>query len=316
MKTIFKCRIGSHLYGLNTPESDEDYIGVFIPDTESILGLQHVEIIDKSTKKSSSRRRNTKEDVDYKLFSLHKFLQLLLNNNPNIVEILFANSDNILLEEPEFKFLRDNYDKIVSQKIYYSFSGYAFSQKKYLITKKERYLSLKNAVEYLDSILEERAITQPEADKLNSILKFYKGEKGNTQPFHKGMDIPFIYSRIKYEFDQYGYRVKELNFNAPPEETYDRKFGYHLVRLMVEAVEFLKTGKIKYPIEGKGREDILKVKNGELTLTQVLSLYETYKKKADEAFAKTKLPKKPNFDFINNYLIETYRKNICGEKNE
>ena len=33
-KVILKVRSGSNLYGTNTPKSDTDYIGVFIPQDE------------------------------------------------------------------------------------------------------------------------------------------------------------------------------------------------------------------------------------------------------------------------------------------
>ena len=33
---ILKIRAGSHLYGTNTIDSDEDYIGIFLPEPEPI----------------------------------------------------------------------------------------------------------------------------------------------------------------------------------------------------------------------------------------------------------------------------------------
>ena len=32
-----KCKHGSHLYGLNTPNSDIDYKGIFMPDLNELL---------------------------------------------------------------------------------------------------------------------------------------------------------------------------------------------------------------------------------------------------------------------------------------
>ena len=45
-KVILKIRAGSHLYGLNTPTSDEDFIGVYLSTPEELLGLNHSEIIE------------------------------------------------------------------------------------------------------------------------------------------------------------------------------------------------------------------------------------------------------------------------------
>ena len=102
-KVILKVRAGSHLYGLNTPESDEDFMGVFIPSDEDLLGLINVKQVNNSTKSSSVNTRNTKDDIDDVMYALPEFLKLLLANNPNIVETLFINPENIIICEPEFQ---------------------------------------------------------------------------------------------------------------------------------------------------------------------------------------------------------------------
>jgi hypothetical protein len=40
---IFEIRVGSHLFGTSTPESDEDYFGVFMPGPELLYGFQRCE---------------------------------------------------------------------------------------------------------------------------------------------------------------------------------------------------------------------------------------------------------------------------------
>lgn len=37
MIEVVKMKFGSHLYGLNTPNSDVDYITVFIPDVKDLI---------------------------------------------------------------------------------------------------------------------------------------------------------------------------------------------------------------------------------------------------------------------------------------
>jgi predicted nucleotidyltransferase len=55
---ILKIRAGSHLYGLNTAQSDEDYVGVYLNTPEEMLGLNSSEIIDDSvvSKRENSNR--------------------------------------------------------------------------------------------------------------------------------------------------------------------------------------------------------------------------------------------------------------------
>lgn len=310
-KIIFRIKSGSHLYGLNRPESDLDYVSVFIPSEEYILGLKKVEEVDNSTKKSNTKRRNSGDDVDDKMYSLPKFLRLLMNNNPNIVETLFAPSNVTEILEPEFRELIENSDKIVSTKVFHSFTGYAYSQRKHLVNKRMRFKSLEEAKSYLNSIgISDRPITEEESSKLNSILQFYKGEKGNTESFHKGMPLSHIYSRIKSEYDMYGYRVRELNFVGDGGDSYDRKFAYHLIRLLDEGRQLLETGRIEFPLGGEAREDIIRIRKGEVPYGKLIERYDYYNEKVERIYEHTKLRRSPDFDWANKYLIRTLKESL------
>lgn len=64
---ILEIRSGSHLYGLNTENSDEDYIGIFLAPIEYHLGLQKVEQVDLSIKdKKNIEGTNKIEVADFK----------------------------------------------------------------------------------------------------------------------------------------------------------------------------------------------------------------------------------------------------------
>jgi len=133
---ILKVRTGSYLYGTNTPTSDVDYIGVFIPDKKYVLGLHQVEQVNMST--SSDKKKNTKDDIDYNIYSLPKFIKLLIKNNPNIIELLFAPDDCIVVNTAYWTMLRDKYRLFVSKNAYKSFTGYAFNQSKKLKNSKDK----------------------------------------------------------------------------------------------------------------------------------------------------------------------------------
>ena len=60
--SIFTCITGSHLYGTNIESSDKDFVGIFLPTEEYLLGLRNVEIVDMSTK--TEDKKETK-DVQY-----------------------------------------------------------------------------------------------------------------------------------------------------------------------------------------------------------------------------------------------------------
>ena len=155
-----------------------------------------------------------------------------------------------------------------------------------------------------------RGLTELEASDLNRTLKYYKGRKGNTESFHKGMPLKTIYEKLIDERDNYGWRVKTDTFDTLG---YDVKFAYHLIRILSEGEELLRTGKLSYPISGKAREDIISVREGKVKLEQLLEMYEEYDEKCKEANENTVLPKKPNFNFANDYLIETLQNQIILE---
>ena len=82
---LFEYIRGSHLYGLNTENSDEDHGGIYIEPLESIMGLGigFPEVVcDKNN--------------DETWYSFKKYMSLLLNSNPNILESLYVPKDKIL----------------------------------------------------------------------------------------------------------------------------------------------------------------------------------------------------------------------------
>lgn len=110
-------RSGSHSYGLATPESDEDFRGVFIPSKEDILGLHHA-------------RHVERKEPDIVLKSLEDFLRLALDGNPNIIEQLFIDDENLILCHDLFDVFRANRKMFLSKKVLHSYTGYAIGQLK------------------------------------------------------------------------------------------------------------------------------------------------------------------------------------------
>jgi len=316
-KIIYRIRVGSQLYGLSTPESDEDFLSVFLPSDEDLLGLNKVDMINNSTKSSSEDRRNTKDDIDDVSYSLPKFMHLLLGNNPNIVETLFATGENVLICEPEFQPLIDNYKKLISQKIYFSFTSYAYSQKKKLITKKERYASLTNGIKLVenrftkDQLTDRKyGLTQDDADWMNKNLDFYKNRDGNAESFHIGLPLHVNYEKLVSERDNYGWRVKTDTFLS---HGYDLKFGMHSIRIMAEGLMLLETSKLEFPFTGEHKINVMRIRNGDVYLDELLEMHETYAKLCEKALETTVLPKKPNFKWANNYLVNILRNNIIKD---
>jgi predicted nucleotidyltransferase len=133
---IYKIRIGSTMYGTIVETSDEDLSGIFIPDQDYVLGIKKVEQVELS-EKISKTIRNQKGDTDYVVYSLTKIIPLLIANNPNIIEFLFAPESCVLLRTQFSDELINNRHLFLSKKAYHTFKGYAYAQRQKLIVKRE-----------------------------------------------------------------------------------------------------------------------------------------------------------------------------------
>jgi predicted nucleotidyltransferase len=131
---IYKIRTGSIMYGTNLPESDNDFLGIFIPDKEYVLGIKHCEQVSLS-EKISNTIRNQWGDMDYTVYSLTKFIPLAIANNPNILELFFAPTHCQLVTSPYASELLANKELFLSKKAYHTFKGYAYAQRKKLEVK-------------------------------------------------------------------------------------------------------------------------------------------------------------------------------------
>jgi predicted nucleotidyltransferase len=114
-KLLYKVIAGSKAYGLDLPTSDTDIRGIFLCDNEYRLGNGYIEQVNDNT-----------NDIVY--YDVNRFINLLSNNNPNIIENLFVPKDKILILDDRIKPLYDNRHKFLTKQIKYTFGGYAVSQ--------------------------------------------------------------------------------------------------------------------------------------------------------------------------------------------
>jgi predicted nucleotidyltransferase len=313
-KIIYKLKVGSHLYGLNIPESDTDYTGVFLQKSENILGTHKVKELDLSTNKTNTK--NTNDDIDEKYHALDHFLYMLGKNNPTVLEYLYPQEECLLQDSEIMRELRENTDKIISKRVWNSFTGYAYAQRKKMVTKRERFLNLQKGIklcEERDWDLEDKCytLTEEDASILNEILKYYKGAKNDTRSFTKGHSLQVVYGKIVDEYNAYGYRLHTDSFKKLQ---YDCKHGMHLLRLLYEGKELMETGKLTFPIPEPYRSEMMDVRNGKVSYEELLTKYEKYYTLCEEAYKGTILRDKPDFKFIDQFQHRVYLKHIKEEE--
>lgn len=323
-KMIFRCLAGSHLYGTNTPLSDIDERGVFIPDERYFYGfLNRVEQFEDKT-----------NDTTY--FEIRKFMQLAMENNPNILELLFVPKDKWLQWNVDWSLIHKHRDLFVSKKCKFTFSGYAHSQfnriklhRNWLLNppkkKPERKdfglsefksdltrdqigafnvllsLKLENIKEF-HSLKEELEIMQETRDFKQLCTQFTQIDKDSVQSIIPISDqfIEILQKENSYaQAERYYNQYENWKKNRNPERAkleekfgFDTKHGSHLVRLITEGEELLTTGNITFP-----RPDakfLLDIKNGHYKYEEVSNLLETFESKFEDLYIKSPLPNQPN----------------------
>jgi predicted nucleotidyltransferase len=302
---ILKFRCGSNLYGTTTEGSDEDFVGVFIAPIDYQLGVYKVEEVDLSHADKLENGRNSKYAIDFKCYELKKFIRLLKDNNPNILELIFADKENILYCNNYGKMLLDNKYLFPHQGLYHRFLGYAHSQRKKMEIKSNNYLSFKKFLE--DFSLNDEMILESLRHKSVDYINFNKKDKtictvGDIN-FPVTYTIKKCYQQITKRINQYGSRKNLINKSG-----YDTKFASHLIRLLYEVIELMQTGKLEFPLEK--RDILLKIKNGGCSLKDVLNLDNKLNNYLEEIKDINVLPKTCDLNKINELQIDMIKRSI------
>lgn len=116
--TILRGIVGSTAYGLSTPESDIDRIGIFMVPTMEYLGRWH-----EGEAKSDSR---VTKDPDIQMHEIGKYVRMAVQGNPTASELLWLDEYDIMDEYG--KMLVDNRHEFLSQNARNRYVGYAWSQ--------------------------------------------------------------------------------------------------------------------------------------------------------------------------------------------
>lgn len=116
---LVKHYAGSHAYGTALPTSDVDFRGIFCAEPVNIrTPFFKVEEVTDVT------------EEDTKFYELAHFMKLCVDCNPNIVETVWVDREDIVSTSPAYELLRENREMMLSSKIAFTTSGYALAQLK------------------------------------------------------------------------------------------------------------------------------------------------------------------------------------------
>ena len=112
---LLKAISGSRAYNLALPGSDTDIKGIFVLPQRELYGLNY----------TAQLSNETNDEVYYEV---GRFIDLLVKNNPNILELLSTPEESILFRHPLMDLVRP--EDFLSKLCLESFAGYAKTQVK------------------------------------------------------------------------------------------------------------------------------------------------------------------------------------------
>jgi len=117
---------GSIAHGMTDAETDDiDLLGVFISPDSHYFGLTQIDHIVKV---------DVCEKYDFCLYEIRKYFRLLLNNNPNVLSLMFLPENMYVALSDVGRVIVNNRHLFMSKRLHKSFGRYAWAQ----INKMER----------------------------------------------------------------------------------------------------------------------------------------------------------------------------------
>jgi len=314
---ILEIKTGSHLYGTNVETSDEDYAGIFMPSEEYVFGLKNVAEVDLGVVDKGADGKNTAEAIDRKLYEFRKFINLAMANNPNIIEMLFVEEKNIIFCNDVGRKLLEHNHLFPSKQAAQKFIGYAKSQRHKMIIRRDHFNELRAGHSLLEKLDDKIVMAEVVKESMNKVRITDNVADSYTTLFKKrGSHIlcgdinfePGIYVKkarkmLKERIDKVTNR-KELVLKYG----FDTKFGAHLIRLLTEGITLLETGRITFPLPNK--DELLSIRNGDLTIEEIIEYSESLENRINLAIEKTSLPATPPYAKIEAFVIEQMRSSL------
>lgn len=313
-RIIFLTLGGSYSYGTNVEGSDVDVRGCALSRPSGLLGLSNFEQV-------------VHTETDTTVYNFNKLISLLLNCNPNTIEMLGCRPEHYFLLTPIGKEMIENRKLFLSRRAVHSFGGYATQQ-----------------LRRLENALARDRISQ--AEKEEHILKSMQGAvqsfKSRYASFEYGSMALYTAKSTRDDFDKEifadihidKYPVREFNGimneltsivgvydklnhrNHKKDEAHLNKHAMHLIRLYLMCLDILEKQDI-ITYREHDRDLLLRIRNGEYQredgtyrreFFEMVSDFETRLSYAKE---NTSLPEHPDMKRIEEFVINVNRRALC-----
>ncbi|QEX15358.1 hypothetical protein FRZ44_06410 [Hypericibacter terrae] len=319
---IVEMRVGSHLYGTDTPRSDLDIKGVYLPAARDIL-LQRVAPSLLQAAAKAPGQRNQAGDQDCEYYSLQRYLEFLAEGQTGALDMLFAPEGAMLRPPaPLWYEIQAASGRLVTRQAA-SFLRYSrqqaakFGIKGSRVAAGRRALAVLSAAEArlgttarLEEIADELAILVQGAEHLGLVDLPAPGGEAVPHLEVCGRKISYRVSIktareiVQKLVEEYGARALQAERN----EGVDWKALSHAVRVGREAVELLQTGRIAFPLREAGH--LKRIKAGEIPYQLVAEEIESLLVEVETAAAGSRLSPTPDRGLIEELVSRAYRQQI------
>jgi predicted nucleotidyltransferase len=134
---MYETIMGSEAYGVNEDTSDRDIVGFCLPKREIIFphlggeipgfGLRNRERFEQF-QQHHIMDKSAQTEYDVTIYSIVKYFQLLMENNPNMIDSIFTPRRCVLHSTKISEMVRDARKDFLHKGCWHKFKGYAYAQ--------------------------------------------------------------------------------------------------------------------------------------------------------------------------------------------
>lgn len=305
MDLLFKTKFGSHLYGLDTPNSDTDYKGIYMPTLSQLLLGTWPKSIRTST--GTAHTKNTSEDIDEEYYALPYFIKLAVEGDTTALDMLHANKSSTLVTSPLWEELKSRRKEFYSRDMK-SLVGYARSQAAKYGMKGTRLATMQdvlNKSKHLVGKLRDVVHLLPQNEYCKVVLE---PENAKQQPYYEVCGKKFLLNTqvqdlqflMQEQLDKYGERARLAQAN----EGVDWKALSHALRVAYQMKSVYEDGDFEYPL--KQSYFLRLVKAGEVDFSEVKQVLESTLERVEELAKFSYMREKVNRATWDQWLLDKY----------
>tara|TARA_Y100000310_G_scaffold341482_1_gene440759 strand:- start:1327 stop:2238 length:912 start_codon:yes stop_codon:yes gene_type:complete len=270
---------GSRLYGTDKDSSDWDYRGFVIPPFEYLIGIKqfHDTMVGQD---------------DHKIYSVKRFLDLILKGDPQLTELLFIpREEKYTLELTDIgRRVLGLRPYLISNRVYNRIMGYSYSEVRKACGER---LEVSDRTKTEDDVINDiRNIFAPDKEHMDELINILMLQKSRKLV----STIKGLGKKRKKEFKDYGYGVSS---------------AAHSVRLVQQLEELISTGHITFP--RPNADILLDIRTGKIDKDEFLKIYDDSKSKAEMAKNVSILPDRPNEKQVWNIYTQIVAKFIAND---